>query len=67
MYPQDVANELQVSERTIRNWRKILEQKNIIRKIRPNLYQLNPACVVKGKGHTLLDEFKKPLNEDMED
>ena len=67
MYPQDVANELQVSERTIRNWRKTLEQKNIIRKIRPNLYQLNPACVVKGKGHTLLDEFKKPLNKDMED
>ena len=61
MHPQDVANELKVSERTIRNWRKTLENKGIIKKIRPNLYQLNPACVVKGKGHTLLDEFKQPL------
>ena len=60
MHPEDVAGELQVSERTIRTWRKTLEQKGIIRKIRPNLYQLNPACVVKGKGHKLLDEFKQP-------
>jgi len=60
MYPEDVANELKVSERTIRNWRKVLEQKGIIRKIRPHLYQLNPACVVKGKGHKLLDEFRQP-------
>ncbi len=60
MHPEDVANELQVSERTIRSWRKTLENKGIIRKIRPNLYQLNPACVVKGKGHKLLDEFKQP-------
>jgi len=64
MHPEDVANELQVSERTIRSWRKTLENKGIIRKIRPNLYQLNPACVVKGKGHTLLEEFKQYSSED---
>ena len=67
MYPQDVADELGVTRVTIYNWIRTLNKYRIIRKIRPNLYQLNPACVVKGKGHTLLDEFKKPLNEDMED
>jgi hypothetical protein len=58
MYPPEVAKELKVSDRTIRNWRNTLIKKGIIRKIKPNLYQINPACVVKGKGHTLLDEFK---------
>jgi hypothetical protein len=60
MHNQDVAKELGVSTRTIIHWKKTLENKGIIRKIRPNLYQLNPACIVKGKGHTLLDEFQKP-------
>jgi len=60
MHIPDVAKELNVSERTIRNWRNILVKKGLIRKIKPNLYQLNPACVVKGKGHTLLEEFKQP-------
>jgi hypothetical protein len=58
MYPPEVAKELKVSDRTIRNWRNTLIKKGIIRKIKPNLYQINPACVVKGKGHTLLEEFK---------
>ena len=60
MHAPTVAKELNVTERTVRTWRKTLEQKGIIRKIKPNLYQLNPACVVKGKGHRLLDEFKQP-------
>ena len=59
MYPADVAEELKVAKMTVYRWIKILTEKGIIRKIKPNLYQLNPACVVKGKGHTLLDEFKK--------
>jgi len=63
MHIPDVAKELNVSERTIRNWRNILVKKGLIRKIKPNLYQLNPACVVKGKGHTLLAEFKGVTNE----
>jgi len=58
MYAPDVAKELNVSERTVRNWRNTLVKKGIIRKIRPNLYQVNPACVFKGTGHNLLDEFK---------
>jgi len=63
MHIPDVAKELNVSERTIRNWRNILVKKGLIRKIKPNLYQLNPACVVKGKGHTLLEEFKGVTDE----
>ena len=60
MYPEDVAEELNVTRATIYNWRKTLEKYGIIRKIKPNLYQLNPACVVKGKGHTLIEEFRQP-------
>jgi len=59
MHPQDVAIELKVTRVTIYNWIRTLTKYRIIKKIKPNLYQLNPACVVKGKGHTLLDEFKK--------
>jgi len=60
MHIPDVAKKLEVTDRTIRGWRNTLIKKGIIRKIKPNLYQLNPACIVKGKGHTLLDEFKQP-------
>jgi len=59
MHIPDIADELNVSERTVRNWRNTLIKKGIIRKIRPNLYQINPACVFKGTGHNLLNEFKK--------
>jgi len=59
MYPADVAEELKVTRMTIYRWIKTLTEKGIIRKIKPNLYQLNPACIVKGKGHTLLDEFRQ--------
>ena len=58
MYPKEVAEELKVTRATVYNWIKTLTKYGIIRKIKPNLYQLNPACVVKGKGHTLLEEFK---------
>jgi hypothetical protein len=60
MYPPEVAKELNVSDRTVRNWRNSLVRKGIIKKVKPHIYQLNPACVVKGKGHTLLDEFRNP-------
>ena len=63
LYNKDVAEELKVTERTIIQWKKTLERKGIIRKIKPNLYQLNPACIVKGKGHTLLDEFRQNLEK----
>ena len=59
LYNKDVAEELKVTERTIIQWKKTLEKKGIIRKIKPNLYQLNPACIVKGKGHTLIEEFRQ--------
>ena len=60
MYIPEVAKELKVSDRTVRNWRNILIEKGIIKKLKPHIYQLNPACIVKGKGHTLLEEFKQP-------
>ncbi len=55
-----VKEELNIGEATYYRWKKTLEKKGIIRKIKTNLYQLNPACVVKGKGHTLLEEFRQP-------
>ena len=54
-----IKEELGVSKATYHNWVKSLTTKGIIKKIRPSLYMINPSCVVKGKGHTLLDEFKK--------
>ena len=63
MYTADVAEELKVTRMTIYRWTKTLERKGIIRKIKPNLYQLNPACVVKGKGHTLIDEFRQNIEK----
>jgi hypothetical protein len=57
---QSVKEDLQIGKMTYHRWKKTLENKGIIRKIKTNLYQLNPACVVKGKGHTLIDEFKQP-------
>ena len=63
MYAADVAEELKVTRMTIYRWIKTLTEKGIIRKIKPNLYQLNPACIVKGKGHTLLDEFRQNVEK----
>ena len=57
---QTIKEELSVSKDTYHRWKKTLEYKGIIRKVKTNLYQINPACVVKGRGHTLLDEFRQP-------
>jgi len=57
---QSVEKELKIGKATYHRWKKALENKGIIKKIKTNLYQLNPACIVKGKGHTLLEEFKQP-------
>ena len=60
MHYSIIKEELGISTDTYYRWKKTLEQKGIIKKVRPNIYMINPACVVKGKGHTLLDEFKQP-------
>ena len=60
MHYSVIKEELGVSRATYHNWVKTLTKKGIIKKVRPNIYQINPACVVKGKGHTLLAEFKQP-------
>ena len=39
------AEELQVTERTYYNWKRVLEKKGIIKKITGDLYTLNPDCV----------------------
>lgn len=57
---QSVKKDLKIGETTYHRWKKTLEKKGIIRKIKTNLFQLNPSCIVKGKGHKLLDEFKNP-------
>ena len=55
-----IKEELNISTDTYYRWKKTLENKGIIKKVRPNIYMINPACVVKGKGHRLLDEFRQP-------
>jgi len=57
-----VKENLNISRDTYHRWTRALIEEGIIKKINTNLYQLNPACVVKGKGHTLLEEFKKSNN-----
>ena len=42
------SNDLNVTERTFFNWKKILEKKQIIKKITGDLYTLNPDCVTYG-------------------
>ena len=58
-----VKEELKIGKATYHRWKKTLEDKGIIKKVRPNIYMINPACVVKGKGHTLLDEFTRPKED----
>jgi len=60
MHYSIIKEELGVSRDTYYRWVKILTNKGIIKKVRPNIYMINPACVVRGTGHTLLDEFKQP-------
>jgi len=58
-----VKEDLDISRDTYHRWTRTLIEEGIIRKVNTNLYQLNPACVVKGKGHTLLEEFKRNPQE----
>jgi len=60
MHYSVIKEELGVSRDTYYRWLRVLTKKGLIKKVRPNIYQLNPACVVKGKGHTLLEEFRNP-------
>jgi len=60
MHYSVIKEELGVSKATYHNWVRTLTEEGIIKKVRPNIYQINPACIVRGKGHTLLDEFKQP-------
>jgi len=64
MHHSVIREELGVSRDTFYRWKKTLEEKGLIKQIRPNIYQLNPACVVRGTGHTLLEEFKQPRLEE---
>jgi len=57
MHHSIIKEEMGISKDTYYRWLRVLVSKGIIKKIRPNLYMINPACIVKGKGHTLLQEF----------
>ena len=58
------SKELQVTERTYYNWKKVLEKKGIIKKITGDLYVLNPECVMYGnvketeKAENVLENIK---------
>ena len=58
-----ICSELNVTRATYYRWKKILEDEGIIIKLATNYYMLNPACVVKGKGHRLIDSFRKKVEE----
>ena len=60
MHYSIIKKDLRVSTDTYYRWKRTLENKGIIKRISPNLYMINPACIVKGKGHTLLEEFRQP-------
>ena len=60
MHYSVIKEELGISTDTYYRWKKTLESKGIIKKVRPNIYMINPACIVKGKGHTLIEEFRQP-------
>jgi len=63
MHYSIIKEELGVSRDTYYRWLRVLTKKGLIKKVRPNIYQLNPACIVKGKGHTLLDEFRQNIEK----
>jgi hypothetical protein len=60
---RSVCNDLNISKDTYFKWKKILEEERIIVKLDTNYYMINPACVVKGKGHRLIDSFRKKVEE----
>jgi len=67
MYDEEVAKELNVTTRTIANWKKTLIQKQIIKKTKPNIYIINPACVAVGKANSLINEWNKYKEENIEE
>ena len=44
MHYSVIKEELGVSRATYHNWVKTLIEEGIIKKVRPNIYQVNPAC-----------------------
>ena len=58
-----VCPELKITRATYYRWKRTLEKEGIIVKLGTNYYMLNPACVVKGKGHRLIDSFRKKIEE----
>lgn len=53
-----VKRDLNVSRSTYYRWKETLENKRIIQRVSNSIYRLNPACIVKGEGHVLIDEWR---------
>jgi hypothetical protein len=64
MHYSIIKEELGVSKATYHSWVRTLIEEGIIRKASPNLYQINPACVIRGKGHSLLEEFNSQKDQE---
>jgi len=62
-----ICSELNIKPATYYRWKKTLEEEGIIVKLGTNYYMLNPACVVKGKGHRLIDEFRRKIEKKIKD
>ena len=63
MSPSEVCRELNVSERTYRRWISTLIKKDIIIRIEPNRYKINPTCVCVGKANRLVEQYYKTGTE----
>ena len=60
LHPPTVMRELKISKTTFHAWKNTLIEIGIIEKVATNLYRINPACVMKGKAHKLVDEWLEP-------
>jgi len=53
-----VKRDIKVSRSTYHRWKDTLEKKGIIERVSNSIYRINPACIVRGQGKTLLNEWK---------
>jgi len=63
MDEKTTCSELRITRSTYYRWKKELEEEGIIVKLGENYFMLNPTCVVRGKGHRLIDISRKRVEE----
>ena len=62
MSPNEVCSSMKISERTYRRWVSTLIEKDIIKRIGPNKYMINPENLCIGKANRLVDLYYKTEN-----